>query len=75
MTTGSLMIEGRKYCRMLPAFCNTFDLSVLVFLRVAVLHRHYCTGYNLADVRYKRGGGGLRVFVYFGYNSDGVLFH
>ena len=48
MTNGSLM-KVEKHNRMLP-FCNTFDLiffglgkQILVFLRVTVLDKFYCT--------------------------------
>ena len=53
MINGSLINEGRKYCRMLPLEHSAILLiyikrylvlktNFLSFLRVAVLHRFYC---------------------------------
>ena len=61
-TNGSLMkVESIEECSCsaLVAFCNTFDLYLainglknqfLVLLRVAVLHRFYCTCYLVINL-------------------------
>ena len=59
MSNGSLMkVKSIAECSLKRAFCNTFDLHLaiiglenqfLVFMRVVVLDRFFCTGITSRD--------------------------